>query len=129
MALVTIQDITERKKFEEQLKYVSMHDQLTGLYNRAYLENEMERLGNSREYPITIMCMDLDGLKLVNDSLGHDHGDSQLQECAQILKHSFRASDILARVGGDEFTALLPKTDLETGDGIVKRIRARLDSY
>lgn len=129
MALVTLQDITERKKFEEQLKYLSMHDQLTGLYNRAYLENKIERLGECNEYPLTIICMDLDGLKLVNDTLGHDYGDRQLELCAQILKHSFRASDTVARVGGDEFTALLPRTDLEAAEVIVKRIRARLESY
>jgi len=129
MALVTLQDISERKQFEEQLKYLSLHDQLTGLYNRAYLEVELERLGKSREFPITVLSMDLDGLKLVNDTLGHDQGDIQLRACAQILQDTFRASDIVARVGGDEFVALLPKTGLEAGEKIVNRIYARLESY
>lgn len=129
MALVTIQDITERKMYEQQLHYLSLHDQLTGLYNRAYLETELERLNRSREYPTNVIYMDLDGLKLVNDSMGHQHGDRQLTACAQILRDSFRSSDIVARMGGDEFTALLPRTDLEGGEQIVKRIRAQVESY
>jgi diguanylate cyclase (GGDEF)-like protein/PAS domain S-box-containing protein len=129
MALVTLQDISERKQFEEQLKYLSLHDQLTGLYNRAYLEAELDRLKKSREFPITVISMDLDGLKLVNDTLGHGQGDEHLRACANILRESFRASDIVARVGGDEFVALLPKTDLEAGERIVSRIRSRIDSF
>jgi diguanylate cyclase (GGDEF)-like protein/PAS domain S-box-containing protein len=122
-------DITERKGYEQQLQHLSLHDQLTGLYNRAYLEAELERLGKSREFPITIICMDLDGLKLVNDTLGHGQGDDQLRACANILRDSMRASDIVARVGGDEFVALLPKTDLEAGEKIVNRIQSRIDSF
>ncbi|MDZ7762202.1 MAG: diguanylate cyclase [Desulfovermiculus sp.] len=122
-------DITEHKKFEEQLKYLSLHDQMTGLYNRAYLENELQRLQNSRDFPITIICMDLDGLKLVNDTLGHDHGDWYLKACARILQESFRASDIVARVGGDEFTALLPRTDVRSGEKIIRRIQERIESH
>jgi diguanylate cyclase (GGDEF)-like protein/PAS domain S-box-containing protein len=129
MALVTLQDISERKQFEEQLKYLSLHDQLTGLYNRAYLEAELDRLKKSREFPITVISMDLDGLKLVNDTLGHGQGDEHLRACANILQDTFRASDIVARVGGDEFVALLSKTDLEAGEKIVNRIYAELESY
>ncbi|MDZ7759890.1 MAG: diguanylate cyclase [Desulfovermiculus sp.] len=106
-----------------------MHDQMTGLYNRAYLENELQRLQNSRDFPITIICMDLDGLKLVNDTLGHDLGDWYLKACARILQESFRASDIVARVGGDEFTALLPRTDVRSGEKIIRRIQERIESH
>ncbi|MFP4285900.1 MAG: PAS domain S-box protein [Desulfovermiculus sp.] len=122
-------DITVRKGYEQQLQYLSLHDQLTGLYNRAYLEAELERLGKSREFPITVISMDLDGLKLVNDTLGHDQGDEHIRACAQILQDTFRASDIVARIGGDEFVALLSKTDLEAGEKLVSRIYARLESY
>ncbi len=129
MALVTIQDISERKQFEEQLKYLSLHDQLTGLYNRAYLENELHRLNASREYPISIICVDLDGLKLVNDTLGHDHGDYLLKFCAGILQESFRDSDIVARAGGDEFVIILPRTGFQAGEGIAQRIQSEIQSY
>ena len=129
MALVTLQDISERKKFEEQLKYLSLHDQLTGLYNRAYLENELLRLNISREYPISIISVDLDGLKLVNDTLGHDHGDDLLKVCAGILQESFRDSDIVARAGGDEFVILLPGTELQAGERIAQRIQSQIMNY
>ncbi|WP_051564680.1 diguanylate cyclase domain-containing protein [Desulfovermiculus halophilus] len=115
-------DITQRKEYEAQLEYMSLRDRLTGLYNRAYFENEMERLGKSRDYPITILSVDLDGLKLVNDTMGHKQGDTLLMTCARILKSSFRSSDVLARIGGDEFAAILPRTEGRAGEGIARRI-------
>ena len=122
-------DITEQRQYERELRYLSFHDQLTGLYNRVYLEAELDRLDSSRYYPITIICMDLDGLKLVNDTLGHEQGDNHLRACANILQNSFRAADIVARVGGDEFVALLPNTSLEIGENIVVRIKDAVDKY
>lgn len=124
-----IRDITEKKRFEEKLKFLSMHDQLTGLYNRAFFEEEMKRLDRGRSYPITMLSADLDDLKLVNDSMGHDAGDKLLVKAANILKKSVRGSDILARVGGDEFTVILPRTDPETGEEIAARIRLNVEEY
>ncbi len=115
-------DVTEQKHYEDQLKYLSLHNQLTGLYNRVYFENGIDRLGSSREHPITIISIDLDGLKLVNDTVGHERGDQLLIACANVLKKSLRSSDTLARVGGDEFVALLPRTDSKTGEDIAMRI-------
>ncbi|MFP4258054.1 MAG: HD domain-containing phosphohydrolase [Desulfovermiculus sp.] len=122
-------DITQRKEYEKQLEHLSLHDQLTGLYNRAYFENEMERLSQSRKYPITLLSIDLDGLKLVNDTMGHKQGDNLLAACAGILKKSFRTSDVLARIGGDEFAAILPRTGQKAGEGVIERIIARVKSY
>jgi len=122
-------DVTERKHYEDQLKYLSLHDQLTGLYNRAYFENELQRLNISREHPVTIISIDLDGLKLVNDTIGHEYGDQLLIACARVLKKTLRSSDILARIGGDEFTALLPRTDNQTGEEIAERIQAVINNY
>jgi len=124
-----IEDVTERKQIEKQLKFLSFHDQLTGLYNRNCFEYEMQRLSKSREHPITIICMDVDGLKMVNDTLGHDQGDKILKQCADLLREIFRKSDIVARTGGDEFAALLPKTDKQAAQKIVRRIRTVFDDY
>ncbi|MBS3780739.1 MAG: diguanylate cyclase, partial [Desulfovermiculus sp.] len=122
-------DITKLKQYEEQLTYLSLHDSLTGLYNRTYLENELDRLAKSRDYPITVICMDVDGLKLINDTLGHHHGDKQLQACAKILLKSFRASDILARIGGDEFAAIMPRTDQKAAERMQRRIQSSIENF
>lgn len=122
-------DVTERIEYERQLKYLSLYDQLTGIFNRAWFEAELDRLDKSREYPITIVSADLDGLKLINDTLGHNAGDKLLVACANLLKNSVRSSDILARVGGDEFSAILPRTDQATGESVVRRMRETVNTY
>ncbi len=121
-------DITERVLYEKQLRYLSFHDQLTGLYNRLYFENELARLNNSREYPISIIAIDVDDLKVVNDSSGHAAGDELLKACAGAVKNSLRNSDLLARHGGDEFVAILPGTDYTTCSEIVKRISMHIET-
>lgn len=113
----------------ESLEYLSFHDQLTGLYNRHYFENEIKRLEGSREYPIAIISADLDGLKKINDTFGHLEGDRYIKNCADVLKESIRAYDILARVGGDEFALVLLRTDEETGNGIIKRICHKINQH
>lgn len=128
-AVEAVLDITERRHYEEQLRYLSMHDVLTGLYNRAFFQAEMARLENSRDYPITVLLADLDGLKLVNDTLGHDMGDELIKACAEQLKAALRSSDILARIGGDEFAALLPDTDEQAAQAIVERLHKHLEAY
>lgn len=124
-----VRDITEQKRNEEELKYLSLHDSLTGLYNRAYFESELIRLEGSRYYPIAIISADLDGLKLINDTLGHKEGDRFLIAGAAVLRNALRSSDILARVGGDEFALILPQADRPVGEEIVQRIHERVQAY
>ncbi|MEG6522282.1 sensor domain-containing diguanylate cyclase/phosphohydrolase [Desulfotomaculum sp. 1211_IL3151] len=123
------QDITERKRDELQLKYLSLHDQLTGLYNRNFFEEEMKRLQGGRDYPITVMICDVDGLKIINDTMGHEQGDKMLKICAKLLSQALRQSDVISRTGGDEFTALLAKADQTIGERIAKRIKQQVEQY
>jgi diguanylate cyclase (GGDEF)-like protein/PAS domain S-box-containing protein len=119
-------EITERKQIENELRFLSTHDALTGLYNRHFFQEEMERFQLSRLYPISIVMADLDGLKIVNDSLGHAAGDLLLKRAAAFLKESFRTEDIIARIGGDEFIILLPKTTQDEVAEILSRLRSDL---
>lgn len=102
-----VHDISERKKTEEQLRYVTFHDSLTKLYARSYFEEEVQRLDNRRSGAVGLIVCDLDGLKLVNDTLGHESGDQMLISAAQILKRCFRDSDVVSRIGGDEFVVIM----------------------
>ena len=115
-------DITERKTYEEQLVFVSTHDALTGLYNRAHFEAEFQRATQGRLLPVSVIMADVDGLKAVNDSLGHAAGDELIKTAADILRKSFRTGDLVARLGGDEFSVLLPGTDEAAVDHSLKRI-------
>ena len=121
-------DITERKEEEKKRRYISFHDQLTDLYNRRYFENEMERLDVSRKIPISIIIADIDGLKKVNDTYGHQKGDDYIKRAADIIADVTRKEDILARIGGDEFAALLPETSKMATKKIIDRIKEKLTS-
>ncbi|MEI6521845.1 MAG: diguanylate cyclase, partial [bacterium] len=121
--VINLRDITARKILEDELKFLSYNDKLTGLYNRRYFESELSRMSKSRNYPITIVAADADGLKSINDNLGHSCGDEMLISIADVLKSSFRPEDIIARTGGDEFVILLPGINNETAIQIVDRLR------
>ncbi|MFZ5646980.1 MAG: PAS domain S-box protein [Bacillota bacterium] len=118
-----VEDITERKQAVERLKYLSFHDSLTGVYNRVYFEREMRRIEAEGSYPAGVIICDVDGLKLVNDTLGHDAGDALLVDAAAAIRESFRDSDVVARIGGDEFAVLLPNSSRTVVEGASRRIR------
>jgi len=115
-------DITEQKLREEKILQISFHDKLTGLYNRSYLEEEMNRLDTERQLPISIIMADLNGLKLINDTLAHAAGDEMLKSAAEVMRQSCRGEDIIARWGGDEFVIFLPQTKQKTAKTICKKI-------
>ncbi|CEQ20719.1 sensory box-containing diguanylate cyclase [[Clostridium] sordellii] len=116
-------DMTKRKELEDMLTQMSYTDKLTGLYNRAYFEEQINKLDDNEYYPLTLIMGDLNGLKAVNDNLGHLEGDKLLVEIAKVLKESCRKEDLVFRWGGDEFIILLPNSDYKLGKEICNRIQ------
>lgn len=116
-------DITERHRRENEVQYLSFHDQLTGLYNRRFFEEELKRIDVERNLPITILMSDINGLKLANDAFGHAMGDELLKKAADAIKKGCRADDIIARTGGDEFHVILPRTDAVEAEKVIQRIK------
>ena len=124
--LCMVNDITAQKQAEEKTVYLNYHDPLTGLYNRRFYDEELKRLDTERNMPISLVMADVNGLKLTNDAFGHMAGDQMLKRIATIMKRECRSDDIVARIGGDEFILLLPRTSSMETECIVKRINASI---
>ncbi|MBM7555431.1 sensor domain-containing diguanylate cyclase/phosphohydrolase [Halanaerobacter jeridensis] len=118
-----IKNITKRQQRKNKIKYLNFHDKLTGLYNREYFQEELKRLDVERQLPLSILVGDVNGLKMVNDAFGYQAGNQLLKRIADILKKVCREEDIIARVGGDEFALLFPRT----GRKDVERIQERIE--
>jgi diguanylate cyclase (GGDEF)-like protein len=121
--VLILANITSIKEKEMQLYYQSYHDKLTGIYNRLYFEEELTRLDTKRQFPISIIIGDVNGLKLINDAYGHNKGDEVLKKIAEIFKNNLRHEDILCRWGGDEFATILPRTQKEDSVKIIDRVK------
>jgi len=119
----------QKRKAEDQLKYLSLHDPLTGLYNRAFFEEEMRRVDMERISSVGLIMCDVDGLKLVNDIMGHKTGDGLLMAVSGIIHDACRKGDLVARLGGDEFAVLLPNISQTDLDGICHRIKHTIHTY
>jgi diguanylate cyclase (GGDEF)-like protein len=128
MVLVSLVDITARKKAEAYLEYLGKHDALTKLRNRAYYIEELNRISRKGPWPLSVLAMDLNGLKLVNDTQGHTVGDSLLRRIGEVLqKASADMPGCVARIGGDEFIALLPGGDERTAQALKERIESVME--
>lgn len=122
-------DITERKKREEERFYLTYHDVLTGLYNRAFFEEKRKLIDIEQQMPYSVIVGDINGLKLINDAFGHEEGDKLLIEIAKILRLCCREEDIICRLGGDEFCILLPKTNAKSAESIIEIIKKKCRDY
>ncbi|HEX3983804.1 MAG TPA: diguanylate cyclase [Acidisoma sp.] len=122
MVLIAMTDITARKKAEAYLEYLGKHDELTKLYNRSFHVEEINRLERRGQYPISIVMIDLNGLKQVNDEWGHQAGDSLLRRTGEVLNKAASDGCYACRIGGDEFAILMPTADEEAAAAMIVQI-------
>jgi len=124
---IALTDITARKKAEAYLEYLGKHDVLTRLRNRAYFEEELNRLDRRGPWPVAVIAIDLNRLKAANDQGGHAAGDALLRRAGEVLAKVVDKPACAARIGGDEFALLLPGTDERGAQQMIERVHALLD--
>ncbi len=120
-------NINDRKENESKLEYISVHDQLTEIYNRSFFYETMNRMDQQNIYPISLITYDLDHFKRINDTYGHAAGDDVLARCARVVGQALRKNDIFARTGGDEFSILLPLTSYDEALMLAHRMIDRIN--
>lgn len=123
--VLVFRDVSEDYRKQEEIINMSFHDKLTGLFNRAFFEEEIMRLNTARQMPLSLIMGDINGLKLINDTFGHHEGDRYLIAAAESIKSCCRTEDVIARWGGDEFVIVLPKTTAKESQKICNRIVAK----
>lgn len=121
--MVILTDVTDRLQSKARLEYLSFHDSLTSVYNRAYAEKVLPQLMEPSFLPLSLIVADMNGLKLTNDVFGHQKGDHLIVQVAQLLTSSCRNTDIVSRWGGDEFLLLLPNTDEAEAQALIEKIK------
>jgi len=126
--LGVIRDITEQHLAEKQIRYFADHDAVTGLYNRRFFEQEISEISENAD-TIGILICDVDGLKLINDTMGHEEGDRYLISCAQILTESCPLNSIIARIGGDEFAIILKDVKADKITETYSTIQQKVGEY
>ena len=127
MVLVSLVDITARKKAEAYLEYLGKHDVLTKLRNRSFYAEELNRLSRKGPWPVSVLAIDLNGLKRVNDEQGHAAGDAMLRRAGEVFAKAVDAPACAARIGGDEFVVLMPATDERGAQAVRERVMSVLE--
>ncbi|MFT0533686.1 diguanylate cyclase domain-containing protein [Castellaniella hirudinis] len=125
--LVSLTDITARKKAEAYLEYLGQHDVLTQLKNRSYFVDELARLTRKRTAPVALIALDINNLKRTNDTVGHAAGDDLLRRFGEVLSKAVESPGVAARIGGDEFMVLLPGQELAAAQALLDDIRVMID--
>lgn len=121
---IIFRDITEQKKSDREILYLTFHDKLTGIYNRRFFEDSVNKIDNEDNLPISIIVGDLNGLKLINDAFGHSAGDALLIAAGEAILSACRKTDMVARWGGDEYIILMPMTTQAEAEEISEGIYA-----
>jgi diguanylate cyclase (GGDEF)-like protein len=127
LVLLSLVDITARKKAEAYLEYLGKHDVLTQLRNRTFYVEELNRITRKGPWPLSVIAIDLNGLKVINDEHGHAAGDALLRRVGEVLSKAMDASTCAARIGGDEFSVLLPGMDERSALAVQERITSLVE--
>jgi len=122
--VMVFRDVTQEKVQREKIEHIMSHDSMTGLFNRWYMEERLNRYDETKEGTCALIMGDLNGLKLVNDAFGHYEGDRFIRKIAAILKESSGAQDVVCRWGGDEFLILMPEAGAEDAERLIERVLA-----
>jgi diguanylate cyclase (GGDEF)-like protein/PAS domain S-box-containing protein len=125
-------DVTERVHLREELRMMAVRDELTGLTNRRgflTLADQQLKLAHREKLPLLLVFIDMDGLKAINDELGHAVGDRALVDLGDVIRETFRESDVIGRLGGDEFVALVREGSPFRDDGVIERLRAHMTTF
>ena len=125
--ILVIRDVTQEKQKQLEVEYLSMHDYLTGLYNRRYFSEVLKSLDCKEHFPLGLMMMDVNGLKIINDAFGHQTGDLVLKEISKVFKDVVKSKGIVSRIGGDEFTIIVKNTDEEELLNIKEEINQKVN--
>ena len=125
-AVIVFRDVTETLDRQKKIEYLSYHDQLTDCFNRHYYEKVIKDINKIGNYPLAIISIDLNNLKLINDTYGHETGDATIHLAAEIIRKNMPTSEYFFRMGGDEFLIFLPRTSEEACLAVREKIKANI---